>query len=578
MILVVAGLATRRRLRAALRLALRDQNGALDIRLVSPPDLSLPGWTHDPANPASDLVTLDGRGRKADAITAVLTALDAVLPADLPHVRAADRVFVAAEMTAFLRDWLATRNCPVLDPPTTLALGGPAGERATWSAAAAALGVPDRQGTQVPGTRTQTFMVAAGRITAPALDASSGPTGGRLNEIAATAVALTRAAGVTAARVTFTTTACEEAPESVPALCMAVPWWHSPDPRALRALLAAASAPIAPASAAVPAAPFLAAASARDHASPARHEPAGRPRSQRPLVLLWGIPEEETLRAVRAALANLGTRTTLIDQQAAMSSRLGPGPCGEPFLRLDGARLPLADVTATYPRPYPSVPEIRSDLPARAVARRHVLRLEHELWHWLATTPALVLNRPGPAAGNATKPAQSRAAAGFGFQVPDSLLTNDPAAARAFAARHGQVIYKGAGGSRTITGMLDPADTGRLARLATCPTYLQRRIAGSNVRVHVVGAEVFAVEVDSEAVDYRRHVNGLRSVRLPPDVADACRAVTAELGLRLAGIDLIRTPAGDWYFLEANTSPGFTFYPDRDMVADAIARLLSHGQ
>lgn len=566
MILVIVGLATRRRLRAALRTVPRDRDGSPDIRLVSPPDLSVPGWTHDPANPAAGQAALDGSGGGAGAITAVLTALDAVYPADLPHVRTADRAFVAAEMTAFLRDWLATRDCPVLDPPTTLALGGPAGDRATWSAAAAALRVPDRQGTSVPWARTQTFTVAAGRITCPDGPRATGLPPGRRRDTAATAVALTRAAGVTAARLTFGGTANGEAADGVPALCAAVPWWYGPDPRTLRALLAAAAA----AGTAVTPAP------ARDHGTGARPRPAARPRSGRPLVLLWGIPEEEPLRAVHDALKDLGTRTTLIEQDAALSMRLAPGPCGEPLLRLNGTRLPLADVTAAYPRPYPSLPAAPG-APARAVARRHVLRLEHELWHWLATTPALVLNRPGPAAGNATKPAQSRVAATFGFLIPDSLLTNDQAAARAFAARHGQVIYKGAGGSRTITGLLDPADAGRLARLATCPTYLQRYIAGSNVRVHVVGADVFAVEVDSDAVDYRRHVTGLRPVSLPSDVADACRALTAELGLRLAGIDLIRTPTGDWYFLEANTSPGFSFYPDRDAVAAAIARLLSRG-
>jgi D-alanine-D-alanine ligase-like ATP-grasp enzyme len=45
--------------------------------------------------------------------------------------------------------------------------------------------------------------------------------------------------------------------------------------------------------------------------------------------------------------------------------------------------------------------------------------------------------------------------------------------------------------------------------------------------------------------------------------------------LLVAGLDLIRTPDGDWYFLEANPSPAFTFYPDRAEVGAAIARLLA---
>jgi hypothetical protein len=562
---------------------------------MAPADLSAPGWAHDPEDPAASRLTLaDGPDQvskisyPAGKITAVLTALDAVWPADLPHVRSADRAFVAAEMTAFLRDWLATMDCPVLDRPTTLTLSGPAGERAAWSAAAAALGVPDRQATAVPRSRLQTVTVAAGRVIGPApgppTPSSGQQPGPAMSSVAATALALARAAGVTAARLTFTTGTGE-----IPALCAAVPWWHVPEPLVLRALFAEALArgrrdhagrardhagparrAVAARSPSVPARPPLA-ADARP-ARPGAHSPA-RPIAT-PLVLLWGIPEEEPLAAVRAALAERGARIVVFDQRRTLSARVSAEPGSVPLLRLAGRQIPLAEVTAAYPRPYPSVPQIPGDMPARLVVHRHIRRLEHELWHWLATTPALVLNRPAPSASNGTKPAQTRVAGECGFAVPESLLTNDAQAALAFAARCGQVVYKGAGGSRTITGLLDPADRGRLAHLATCPTYLQRYIAGRNVRVHVAGEAVFAVEVDSDAVDYRRHVREMRPTRLPEAVADRCRAVTSALGLLLAGIDLIRTPAGEWFFLEANPSPGFTFYPDQDLVAAAVARLL----
>jgi glutathione synthase/RimK-type ligase-like ATP-grasp enzyme len=162
-----------------------------------------------------------------------------------------------------------------------------------------------------------------------------------------------------------------------------------------------------------------------------------------------------------------------------------------------------------------------------------------------------------------------------GFDVPDTLLTNDLGQARAFAARHGLVVYKGAGGTRTYTGLLDLADTRRLERLSTCPTYFQRYIAGTNVRVHVVGTDVFPVEIMSDAIDYRAAPREMGPGRLPESVAERCRAVTKALDLLVAGLDLIRTPDGDWYFLEANPSPAFTFYPDRAEVGAAIARLLA---
>jgi hypothetical protein len=144
-----------------------------------------------------------------------------VAPSDLPYVVAADRGFVASEMTAFLRSWLRALACPVLDRPTALALSGAAGDRAVWSRAAAELAVPDRLAAPLPRTLTRAVTVIAGRVVGPAPEPA-----------AATALSLARAAGVTAAHLTFTGDARE------PVLCQAAPWWHRPTPAALRALLA----------------------------------------------------------------------------------------------------------------------------------------------------------------------------------------------------------------------------------------------------------------------------------------------------------------------------------------------------
>jgi hypothetical protein len=76
-------------------------------------------------------------------------------------------------------------------------------------------------------------------------------------------------------------------------------------------------------------------------------------------------------------------------------------------------------------------------------------------------------------------------------------------------------------------------------------------------------------------VDYRTDVDKMVLTEVPGRIAENCRAVTEALELPIAGIDLIRTPEGEWYFLEANPSPAFTFYPDRATVAARIARLLA---
>jgi hypothetical protein len=188
------------------------------VAVLEPAGLSAPGWAHDPDEPGEDRLVADGVIGPARQLTAVITALDAVAPSDLPHVVAGDRGFVAAEMTAFLRSWLRTLACPVLDRPTVLALSGSAGDRTLWSRAAAELGIPDRQATPAPRTRTRAVTVIAGRVIGPAPEPA-----------AAAALSLTRAAGVTAAHLTFTDDGH---------LCGGAPWWQRPTPAALRALLA----------------------------------------------------------------------------------------------------------------------------------------------------------------------------------------------------------------------------------------------------------------------------------------------------------------------------------------------------
>ena len=64
---------------------------------------------------------------------------------------------------------------------------------------------------------------------------------------------------------------------------------------------------------------------------------------------------------------------------------------------------------------------------------------------------------------------------------------------------------------------------------------------------------------------------------LPETVVDRCRLVSRRLGLTLAGIDLIHHPHGEWYFLEANTSPAFTFFSAHELVAAAVAEVLIEG-
>src|SRR5262249_17995160 len=90
-----------------------------------------------------------------------------------------------------------------------------------------------------------------------------------------------------------------------------------------------------------------------------------------------------------------------------------------------------------------------------------------------------------------------------GFDVPETLVTNDPGLVRDFVADHGRVIYKSISGARSIVAEVDDDALARLDDVRWCPVQFQAYVEGVDVRVHVVGRRVFSTRVASDAADYR---------------------------------------------------------------------------
>jgi glutathione synthase/RimK-type ligase-like ATP-grasp enzyme len=160
-----------------------------------------------------------------------------------------------------------------------------------------------------------------------------------------------------------------------------------------------------------------------------------------------------------------------------------------------------------------------------------------------------------------------------GFDIPETLITNDVAAAREFIERAWSdgagVIYKSVSGVRSIVQRVGKQDLGRLDRIRWCPTQFQRLVEGTDIRVHVVGSSALAATIVSEATDYRY---AARDIGVEPEIVacelDAalhakCVGLAQRLNLPLAGIDLRRTPDRRHVCFEVNPSPAFSFYEQR---------------
>jgi glutathione synthase/RimK-type ligase-like ATP-grasp enzyme len=209
-------------------------------------------------------------------------------------------------------------------------------------------------------------------------------------------------------------------------------------------------------------------------------------------------------------------------------------------------------------------------------------RLHQALEMWLETTHACIINRTSANDTNNSKPYQALIIRDY-FDVPATLVTNVAAEVLDFRSEFGEIIYKSSSGERSIVTKLCDADVARLDHLATVPVQFQEFVQGRDVRVHVVGSEVFASVITSDAVDYRYDHSGqvdMRPMAVSSELGERCVALTARLGLTLAGIDLRYAADGRVVCFEVNPSPAFSVFDDLQAgapIADAIARhLLGH--
>jgi glutathione synthase/RimK-type ligase-like ATP-grasp enzyme len=226
------------------------------------------------------------------------------------------------------------------------------------------------------------------------------------------------------------------------------------------------------------------------------------------VILLCGIPSEPPVAMVSAALDELGVPALLFNQrhfaQTDLSFEVREGETLG-MLTVAGRALDLREISGAYVRLMDehALPEYQALSPEDASGRERCHRLHADLVQWLEIADARVVNRCGPMGSNSSKPFQAQLIAKSGLATPEVLITDDPELVRAFHARHGRVIYKSMSGVRSIVQELTSADFGRLERLRFCPAQFQAYVDGTNVRVHVVGGEVFATRIESDIVDYR---------------------------------------------------------------------------
>jgi len=133
------------------------------------------------------------------------------------------------------------------------------------------------------------------------------------------------------------------------------------------------------------------------------------------------------------------------------------------------------------------------------------------------------------------------------------------------------------------TRLVEASDIKQLELVKYAPVIFQEYIDGVDLRITVIGDAFFAAEIDARQTRYpvdMRMVVGealVQPVTLSPDLQARLLALQRRLNLAYGAIDMRRTPAGDYYFLEVNPAGQWAFVEERTQlpITKAMADLLA---
>jgi glutathione synthase/RimK-type ligase-like ATP-grasp enzyme len=253
--------------------------------------------------------------------------------------------------------------------------------------------------------------------------------------------------------------------------------------------------------------------------------------------------------------------------------------------RRDGRSLDLGEIRAVWwrrPQPFGFPPDL-ADPAARHFALSESTTAFQGLFQSLDTR---WINEPSRDLVASHKPYQLTLAQEIGFEIPPTLITNDPEAARAFWREHpGEVVHKqfiAMPQTWRETRRLREEDEAQAGAIAHAPVLFQRNVpAVADLRVIAIGGQVFAAGADVRGGEYPQDVRMNVNVRyapleLPAEITGKIQTLMRRLGLTYGALDFRLTPEGRYVFLEINPVGQF-LYIESDTgqpIAAALAQAL----
>jgi glutathione synthase/RimK-type ligase-like ATP-grasp enzyme len=213
----------------------------------------------------------------------------------------------------------------------------------------------------------------------------------------------------------------------------------------------------------------------------------------------------------------------------------------------------------------------------------------------MTLTKVLWVNDPHCHSRANSKPAQLFVAQQVGFDIPSTVITNDPEEVREFVSQSEEpTIYKAMSqslsldrGKALFTGLLTEREQAKLDLIRVSPGIFQKLVPKAyEIRATVVGSRVFSGKIDSQArvetkIDWRHRPFDMDEVpiQLPPALEAKIHAFMQVFGLVYGAFDFIVTPDGRHVFLEVNPGGQYMWVETTTglSITMAIADVLSTG-
>jgi hypothetical protein len=311
-------------------------------------------------------------------------------------------------------------------------------------------------------------------------------------------------------------------------------------------------------------------------------------------VLIISSLADVHARAVIAALGERGTRVELLDladypRKLTLTLGFRDGKRRFQLRRPGEGELGLETVRAVWWR-RPGAFVLPDTVRDPAHRRLAISEANTAFQGAFEAMDALWINPPARDAAASHKPYQLAVAQDLGLEIPQTLMTSDPEEVRTFWREcEGDVVYKqfiSLPDAWSETRQLGEAET-RTSDIAIrlAPVIFQRRVAAvADLRVTIVGDEVFAAAVNVSDLDYDLDVRMNVDARhiqheLPDDITTKLQALMQRLGLVYGAIDLRLTADGRYVFLEINPAGQFLYVEQMtgQPIAAALAARLARG-